>query len=213
MDGTRPRMAIVIGGGGAPRFEAAVADWLTGLAHVGTGLEATTIDLAAACLPADPPPVRAGTSDTGGTDGADGAHGAGGSGRAGGSGDARPCSVRDLAPWLAGADAFVVVTAEYHHGAPGPLKTAVDWFDAEWWAKPVGFCSYGGRAGGAHAAHQLREVFAAAHAVPVRDAVGLRSPDTALLAGAEGAADGMLRRLDWWARALRSARDRCPPAF
>ncbi|WP_053617563.1 NADPH-dependent FMN reductase [Nocardiopsis sp. NRRL B-16309] len=190
-------MAIVIGGGGAPRFEAAVADWLTGLAHAGTGLEAATIDLAAACLPADPPPLGAPSGDPD----ADGAPGT------------RPCSVRDLAPWLAGADAFVVVTAEYHHGVPGPLKTAVDWFDAEWWAKPVGFCSYGGHAGGSHAAHQLREVFASAHAVPVPDPVAVRSPDTALLAGAARHAEGMLRRLDWWARALRSARDRCPPAF
>ena len=195
MDRTRPRVAIVIGGGGAPRFEAAVADWLTGLAHVGAGLEAATIDLAAACLPVDPPPAGAPVPHAGGT------------------GDTRPCSVRDLAPWLDEADAFVVVTAEYHHGAPGPLKTAVDWFDAEWWAKPVGFCSYGERTGGTHAARQLSEVFASAHAVPVRDAVDLRSPDTALLAGAERAADAMLGQLDWWARALRLARDRCPRTF
>jgi NAD(P)H-dependent FMN reductase len=193
MDGTRPRVAIVIGGGGVPPFEAAVADWLTGLAHAATGLEAATIDLAAACLPTDPPPN--------GAPGADGAV------------DTRPCSVRDLAPWLAEADAFVVVTAEYHHGPPGPLKTAVDWFDAEWWAKPVGFCSYGERTGGTHATRQLREVFAGAHAVPVRDAVDLRSPDTARLAGAGPAAEDMLGQLAWWARALRLARDRCPRTF
>ncbi|RKS08599.1 NAD(P)H-dependent FMN reductase [Nocardiopsis sp. Huas11] len=198
MDGTRPRVAIVIGGGGAPRFEAAVADWMTRLAHTATGLEAATIDLAAACLPVDPPPSGSQAPNADGVDGA---------------ADTRPCSVRDLAPWLAEADAFVVVTAEYHHGAPGPLKTAVDWFDAEWWAKPVGFCSYGERTGGAHATRQLREVFAGAHAVPVRDAVDLRSPDASLLPEAGPAAEGMLGQLDWWARALRLARDRCPRTF
>jgi NAD(P)H-dependent FMN reductase len=42
------------------------------------------------------------------------------------------------------ADAFVVVTPEYNHGYPGPLKTAIDSVSREWRAKPLGFVCYGG---------------------------------------------------------------------
>src|SRR5262245_59793575 len=42
------------------------------------------------------------------------------------------------------ADAVVIVTPEYNHGYPGPLKTAIDTAYREWFAKPVGFVSYGG---------------------------------------------------------------------
>lgn len=37
-----------------------------------------------------------------------------------------------IASRLAWADAFVVLTPEYNHGAPGPLKTAIDAHRDEW---------------------------------------------------------------------------------
>lgn len=52
--------------------------------------------------------------------------------------DEPPRAVRDLAPWLDAADAFVVVTPEYNHSFPAALKNAVDWFTDQWRAKPVG---------------------------------------------------------------------------
>src|SRR5918998_5196989 len=60
---------------------------------------------------------------------------------------------------IGAADAFVVVTPEYNHGYPGPLKTAIDSVGREWQAKPVGFVSYGGLSGGLRAVEQLRVVF------------------------------------------------------
>src|SRR5271165_2393581 len=60
---------------------------------------------------------------------------------------------------LAAADAFVVVTPEYNHSFPAPLKNAIDWHSREWRAKPVGFVSYGGIGGGLRAVEQLRLVF------------------------------------------------------
>jgi NAD(P)H-dependent FMN reductase len=68
-----------------------------------------------------------------------------------------PREVRALQPRLASADAFVLVTPEYNHGYPASLKAAIDWFSAEWLAKPVGFVSYGGRSVLNRAGVELRE--------------------------------------------------------
>ncbi|WP_431874419.1 NADPH-dependent FMN reductase [Amycolatopsis sacchari] len=111
------------------------------------------------------------------------------------------------------ADAIVVVTPEYNHSYPGPLKSAIDSVRDEWKAKPVGFVSYGGMSGGLRAVEALRLVFAELHAVTVRDCVSLHNPwgkkdypgpaeRDALL--------GMLRQLTWWARALGNARATVP---
>src|SRR5690606_34181376 len=65
-------------------------------------------------------------------------------------------SDRDFRRWIDAADAFVVVTPEYNHSFPGPLKTAIDRAREEWHAKPVGFVSYGGASGGLRAIEHLR---------------------------------------------------------
>jgi NAD(P)H-dependent FMN reductase len=119
-----------------------------------------------------------------------------------------------LAERIAEADAFVVVTPEYNHGYPAPLKSLIDSVGAEWHAKPVAFVSYGGVSGGLRAVEQLRLVFAELHAVTIRDSVSfagpwelfdgdgiLREPERA-----ERSMAVMLRRLHWWAVALRNAR-------
>ncbi|MBA3745847.1 NADPH-dependent FMN reductase [Sporichthya sp.] len=69
------------------------------------------------------------------------------------------------------ADAVVVVTPEYNHSFPGPLKTAIDSVRGEWFAKPVGFVSHGGISGGLRAVEPLRGVFAELHAVTIRETV------------------------------------------
>lgn len=116
------------------------------------------------------------------------------------------------------ADAFVVVTPEYNHGYPAALKRAIDAVRAEWQAKPVGFVSYGGLAGGLRAVEQLRQVFAELHAVGIRETVSfhlahdqfdgdgrLADPRTA-----DTAAATLLRHLTWWGRSLRAARTALP---
>lgn len=111
------------------------------------------------------------------------------------------------------ADAFVVVTPEYNHSFPAPLKQAIDLAHREWHAKPVGFVSYGGMAGGARAVEQLRQVFAELHATTIRDVVGFHGvhgqfADGVLTdpEGANLAAKTLLDQLAWWAKALRDAR-------
>jgi NAD(P)H-dependent FMN reductase len=119
-----------------------------------------------------------------------------------------------IGPRLAGADAFVVVTPEYNHSFPAPLKQVIDAFSVEWRAKPAAFVSYGGISGGLRAVEQLRQVFAELHVVTIRDTVSLHGvwshvgPDGRLIddAARAGAARAMLQRLVWWARALRAAR-------
>lgn len=118
------------------------------------------------------------------------------------------------------ADGFIVVTPEYNHGYPAPLKALIDSAYDEWQAKAVGFVSYGGVSGGIRAVEQLRQVFAELHAVTVRDAVSFANADDQF--GADGrlreperarrSMSRMLDRLGWWAAALRAARRTSPYA-
>ncbi len=80
----------------------------------------------------------------------------------------------DLKRRIDRAEAFVVVTPEYNHSYPAPLKALIDSVHAEWRAKPVAFVSYGGVSGGLRAVEHLRLVFAELHAVGIRDGVELR---------------------------------------
>lgn len=119
---------------------------------------------------------------------------------------------------IAEADAFIVVTPEYNHGYPAPLKALIDSVGAEWHAKPVGFVSYGGVSGGLRAVEQLRQVFAELHTVTVRDTVSFAGAweqfnEAGVLISPERALKSvtvMLARLYWWAVALRNARGAVP---
>lgn len=129
-----------------------------------------------------------------------------------------PARPENIAGRLASVDAFVVVTPEYNHGYPAPLKELIDSYGPEWHAKPVGFVSYGGVSGGIRAVEQLRQVFAEVHSMTIRDSVvfpyaweqfdGDTQPrDTDRAARSMSS---MLNRLHWWATALRIARVAAP---
>ncbi|MFF3752722.1 NADPH-dependent FMN reductase [Streptomyces sp. NPDC002018] len=187
----RLRLVIVIGSVRKGRFGPVAAEWLASRARLRRDFDVDVIDLATAWLP-----------DVMSADP-----------RA-----VKPQSVKDLAPWLAAADAFVVVTPEYNQSFPASLKNAIDWYDEEWHAKPVGFLSYGGPSSGLAAVGQLRQVFAEVHAVTVRETVSFHNywerfgPEGRPVAteASDEAARLMLDRLSWWARALRGARAQEP---
>ena len=128
----------------------------------------------------------------------------------------RLLAVAAITPRLAAADAFVVVTPEYNHSVPAPLKTLIDWHSQEWRAKPVGFVSHGGLAGGLRAVDHLRQVFAELHSVTIRDTVSFHMAWTQFDSdglpndreGTTRAAEVMLDQLAWWAEALRDGRAR-----
>lgn len=126
--------------------------------------------------------------------------------------------LRAFASRLDAADAFVIVTPEYHHGYPAYLKLAIDSVRAPWRAKPVAFVSYGGQSGGLRAVEQLRLVFAELDAVSVRETVAFphirryldeagRVRPTAATTVAAGA---LLDALTWWSVVLRDARAHRP---
>ena len=108
-------------------------------------------------------------------------------------------------------DSFIVMTSEYNHSFPAPLRELVDSAKKEWEAEPVAFVSYGGINGRLRAVERLRGVFAELHAVGIRDGVSFTNaceqfgergqplhPERA-----EPARCALLRRLHWWALALR----------
>ncbi|MEU4443876.1 NAD(P)H-dependent oxidoreductase [Actinosynnema sp. NPDC050801] len=123
-----------------------------------------------------------------------------------------------VSPRLRDADAFVVITPEYNHSFPAPLKSAIDWHFTEWQAKPVGFVSYGGVGGGLRAVEQLRQVFAELHAVTVRDTVSFHGAwsrfdeegDPVEVDEVDKAATTLLDQLVWWGMALKEARAKRP---
>lgn len=125
-----------------------------------------------------------------------------------------------LRPRLAAAQAFVFVVPEYNRGIPGPLKTLIDTYNAEWECKPFGFVTYGlSMAGGVRAVEHLRQILAEFHSVGMKDiatfprilshfdAAGEFAPD---LEGCNAAAKVMLDQLLWWADALRTAKAERP---
>ncbi len=116
------------------------------------------------------------------------------------------------------ADAIVIVTPEYNHSYPGPLKTAIDALKQPWHAKPVGFVAYGGMSGGLRAVEPLRVVFSELHAITIRDTVSFHRARTQFdeqgqpinAADVNAAAAVVLDQLEWWALALREARSKRP---
>ena len=71
------------------------------------------------------------------------------------------------------ADAVVIVTPEYNHSYPAPLKNALDYLHQEWAYKPVGFVSYGGVSAGTRAVIALKPVVSALRMVPVVENVNI----------------------------------------
>ncbi|MFJ6937472.1 NADPH-dependent FMN reductase [Streptomyces sp. NPDC101132] len=185
------RLAVIVGSSRAGRFGPVISSWFTGIARERGDLDVDLIDLGEHALPLEL------SQDP--------------------SAEARAV-LAEVSPRLQAADAFVVVTPEYNHSFPAPLKNLIDWHYTQWQAKPVGFVSYGGLSGGLRAVEQLRPVFAELHAVTVRDCVSFHSAHEQFDAdgrprdetGPERAAKVLLDQLTWWGTALREARSRVP---
>ena len=186
-------LVVIIGSTREGRFAPTVASWFVDRVRRHGGFVVDVVDLAETA----PPAVMTASP-----------------------GDADRAVLDDLSPRLDAADAFVVVPPDHSHSFPAGLKNAIDWHRAQWQAKPVGFVSYGGLAGGLRAVEHLRLVFAELHAVTVRDSVSFhnaweRFGDDGLPLDStvcDGAAANMLDQLGWWARALRDARSLSPYA-
>ncbi len=113
-------------------------------------------------------------------------------------------------------DAFVIVTPEYNHGAPGVLKNAIDWVSQEWNKKPVAFVGYG-VVGAGRAIDQLRASLVELQVVPIQNAVYVNGEQYFPVAFGHGTSDelfakysekakAMIDQLVWFAQALKNAR-------
>lgn len=126
----------------------------------------------------------------------------------------QPLPVEKLRREIEQADAFIILTPEYNHSFPAPLKAMLDAVGKPWRKKPVGFISYGGISGGLRAVEQLRVVVAELDMVGIRDTVSITHPWASIgedgepaEAGKLGAAlDQFKDALVWWGTVLKAAR-------
>ncbi|MFF3639911.1 NADPH-dependent FMN reductase [Streptomyces sp. NPDC002564] len=183
------RVAVLVGSTREGRFAPVVTRWLMRHLDQREDLRADVVDLAETPLPTVLPafgqPPAPGTEE----------------------------ALARVSPRLAAADAFVFVTPEYNHSYPASLKSAIDWHNEQWHAKPIGFVSYGALSGGLRAVEHLRVVMAELHATTIRNTVslqhawGLFDADGRMTDPASDAAvKTMLDQLAWWALALREAK-------
>lgn len=82
------------------------------------------------------------------------------------SGNYQQQKTKDWSAKISSYDGFILVTPEYNHGYPAPLKNAIDMLFHEWSKKPVAFVGYGGLGGG-RAIEQLIPVVARVGMVPL----------------------------------------------
>ncbi|MFD7811698.1 NADPH-dependent FMN reductase [Streptomyces sp. NPDC059785] len=192
---TPHKLAIVVGSVREGRFGPVVASWVAEQAGLHGGFDVHVVDLAEFDVPLSLPAA---------------------SPKYAGDDYPRPAGMAALTSALADADAFALVTPEYNHSYPASLKAAVDWHFTQWTAKPVAFVSYGGAAGGRHAVLHLENVLTELRAVTVRDGLAFPNYFTTWQDGrpldpeAAGYAKTLLSQLEWWAGALRSAREATP---
>jgi NAD(P)H-dependent FMN reductase len=181
------RVALIVGSARPDRFTPTVAAWFADQLAQRTDVELDVLDVAETAPGLRGPSYQQSPEDV--------------------------ATLAGTMPRLAAAEAFVVVTPEYNHSFPAALKNFIDWHLTEWKAKPVGFVSHGGLAGGLRAVEHLRLVFAELHAATMRDTVSFHNSQAAFEDGrprdAEAcatAAKVLIDQLLWWAQALRSAR-------
>ncbi|MFB7530097.1 NADPH-dependent FMN reductase [Streptomyces sp. NPDC056178] len=181
------KVAVILASNREGRFAPVVSDWFLSHATRRPGIETDLIDVAELDLPI----ALSYRPDA----------------------DAR-ARLAAVSSRLAAADAYVVITPEYNHSYPAPLKNLIDWHHAEWQAKPVAFVSYGGVSGGLRAVEHLRQVFAELHGVGIRETVSFHNAGALFdeegrpkdPSGCDVAARTLLDQLDWWGRALRDAK-------
>ncbi|MEQ8294130.1 MAG: NAD(P)H-dependent oxidoreductase [Roseovarius sp.] len=184
-DDTPLRLAVILGSTREGRFGDKPADWIAGKARQ-AGFDVTVIDLRDVPLPFLGDPAAT---------------------------DAQTRAATDFAASLSAFDAFLFTVAEYNHAPTAVLKNALD--HGDWSRRPAGLVGYGG-VGGARAVEHVRGIAvelemptmqAAVH-ITMSDYLPVSKGETQLsdLLHLEGSADRMLAQLDWWARALRTAR-------
>jgi NAD(P)H-dependent FMN reductase len=130
-----------------------------------------------------------------------------------------PAPIEQVARILEKADAFITVTGEYNHGIPPALKNLLDHFQKEYFFKPSAIASYsGGPFGGIRAAMQLRPVLAELGTPSIPTTFPISAVRSSFDEQGKALDEAYNRRitkfldeLEWYANALKEARERGTP--
>ena len=124
-----------------------------------------------------------------------------------------PARVDEFVREMARADGFLLVAPEYNHGYPGALKNMLDALFDEWNRKPFALVGVGGISGGLRMLEQLRLVVSGLGAISVPASVPVQfvakewTPEGPADADKWGPRfDKVFDELEWYARALKTAR-------
>ena len=126
-----------------------------------------------------------------------------------------PAAMETIANTLRSADGFVIVSAEYNHSIPAALKNLLDYYQSEYLYKPSAIVTYSaGPFGGVRSLVNLRGILAELGTPSIPSAfpvshVGKAFDDNGIPLD-EAYDQRVVKFLDeyeWYARALRRARD------
>lgn len=130
-----------------------------------------------------------------------------------------PEILRKLGELVKEADGYVIVTAEYNHSIPAPLKNLLDHFLEEYTFKPSAIACYSaGGFGGVRAGVALRPILAemgmptisSMYAIPkVQDA--FKDDGTPIDSSQHSRADRFLSEFEWYVEALKNQRKKGTP--
>jgi NAD(P)H-dependent FMN reductase len=145
----RPILTIIIASTRPGRVGLPVAEWFVGRAEAQGAFEVKVVDLAVLNLPfmdePNHPKLRRYTHQ----------------------------HTKDWSAIIDASDAFVFVMPEYNYGFNAPLKNAIDYLNAEWAYKAVGFVSYGGISAGTRAVQMIKQVVTTLKMTPLFEAVSI----------------------------------------
>ena len=130
-----------------------------------------------------------------------------------------PPELERLATLYRAVDGFVIVSGEYNHGIPPALKNLLDHFLEEYFFRPSAIVCYSaGSFGGVRAAMQLRMTLAELGTVTIPSLLPIPKVQDAfdeqgvpVDPASERRAARFLDELDWFARALQTARGNGTP--
>lgn len=131
-----------------------------------------------------------------------------------------PAELERLATLYRAADAFVIVSAEYNHSIPPALSNLLDHFLEEYFFRPSAIVCYSaGAFGGVRAAMQLRAMLGELGMPSISSLFPIPKVGQALDEAGTPQDEGMMTKrfvrfaseLEWYASALRAARQRGVP--
>jgi len=133
--------------------------------------------------------------------------------------DDAPLDMQRISSAIRGSDALVFVTGEYNHGVPPAMKNIIDHFGPDYKWRVAAIASYSaGNFGGIRAAIALRTVLAAVGLLTLPTTFPMSKVQDSFSASGEALESayetriqGFLDGLEWYAKAIATAREKGVP--